>query len=441
MVTPITITGAIVRDIRFPTSDDFGGSDAMNTSPDYSASYVELKTTQAGLVGHGFTFTIGTGADIVTQMVDQFADKLVGRSIDDMPGFMADLLAELTQESGIRWLGPEKGVTHLASAAILNAVWDLWARLRGVPVWKLLVDLEPEVLVGCLAMRHLGDALTPQEAVSMLAEMRDGHAERIEQLTTSGYPAYITSAGWLGYSDDKVARLVREALQDGFKAIKLKVGGDLGDDRRRASLVRDIIGDDLPLMLDANQVWEVPQAIDWVNSLRDFEPYWIEEPTSPDDILGHRRIAEAVAPVRVATGEHAHNRVMFKQFLSIHAIDVCQIDACRLASINENVPVLLMAKKFNVPVCPHAGGVGLCELVQHLSFFDFIAVSGSVEGRWIEYVDHLHDMFVDPVSVRDGSYQLPTAAGFNSQMTPEAIAAYAFPAGSVWQDRTAPEAG
>ena len=435
-MSEIDIVDVSVHDVRFPTSDTLRGSDAMNPAPDYSASYVELKTNHRSLSGFGFTFTIGRGADIVTRMVADLAHELVGRRIDDMPTFMAGILEELTQDSYVRWLGPEKGVTHLAAAAVLNAVWDLWARCKGVPLWQLLAELDPEQLVACLAMRHLGDALTADEAVATLTERREGCHRRIEHLRSTGYPGYVTSVGWLGYSDEKVKRLVDEAIKEGWGAFKLKVGQNLKEDRRRLALVRELIGDDRKLMVDANQVWEVPEAIKWIKELSDFDLYWVEEPTSPDDILGHLAIAEAIAPIRVASGEHAHNRIMFKQFLASGAIGVCQIDICRLASVNESVAVLLMADKFGVPVCPHAGGVGLCELVQHLSMFDYIAVSASLEDRWIEYVDHLHEMFVTPVQIRDGAYQLPTAPGFNSEMSPEAIASYSYPHGAIWRARS-----
>lgn len=428
------IVDASVFDVRFPTSDDLGGSDAMNAAPDYSASYLRLETDR-GLYGCGLTFTIGRGADIVTRMVDQLARELVSRRMDDMVDFMASLLHDLTQDSHLRWLGPEKGVTHLAAAAVLNAVWDLWARAHRMPLWRLLVSLEPEELVSCLALRHIHDALSPDEAVSMLAARRGGHDERIARLRRSGYPGYITSVGWLGYSDDEVRQRVERALGEGWNAFKVKVGRDPQSDLRRVRMVRELIGEDRILMVDANQVWEVAEAIERVNALAPAGIHWIEEPTSPDDIMGHAAIARAVAPVLVATGEHAHNRIMFKQFLATGAIGVCQIDSCRLASVNENVVVLLMAEKFGVPVCPHAGGVGLCELVQHLSMFDYIAVSASLEGRWIEYVDHLHEMFIDPVRVASGNYLLPEAPGFSSEMSRQAIEDHEYPGGRVWRSR------
>ncbi len=436
----LTISRASVSDIRFPTSDDLGGSDAMNPAPDYSASYLRIETDRDGVYGCGFTFTIGRGADIVTTMLEQLAGDLVDRRIDDMVDFMSILLHNLTQDSHLRWLGPEKGVTHLAAAAVLNAVWDLWSRAHGMPLWHLLVTLEPQELVACLALRHLSDALSPEEAVAMLSQRRHNHSERIDRLRQSGYPGYITSVGWLGYSDDEVRCRVERALDEGWNAFKLKVGGDSSSDLRRLRMVREIIGAERTLMVDANQVWEVDEAIERVRSFAELGIHWVEEPTSPDDILGHAAIARAAAPMLVATGEHAHNRIMFKQFLASGAIGVCQIDSCRLASVNENIPVLLMAKKFGVPVCPHAGGVGLCELVQHLSIFDYIAVSGELEGRWIEYVDHLHEMFIDPVRVAAGHYQLPEAPGFSSEMSAEALRDYRYPDGAVWRARLTAEA-
>ncbi len=432
----VTIVDASVHDVRFPTSDDLAGSDAMHASPDYSTSYVRLNTDVDGLCGYGSTFTIGRGADIVTRMVAQLADDLVGRRIDDMVAFMAELLADLTQDGSLRWLGPEKGVIHLAAAAVLNAVWDLWARARHVPLWRLLVELEPEELVDCLTLRHLGDVLTGAEAATMLRRRRRDRGERIEHLRRHGYPAYISSVGWLGYSDSRVRQLVSEALDEGWNAFKLKVGADLDDDLRRTRMVRELIGNDRHLMADANQVWEVHEAIEWINALHEADLHWIEEPTNPDDIRGHAAIARAVAPVRVATGEHAHNRVMFKQFLAGGAMGVCQIDMCRLASVNENVAVLLMADKFGIPVCPHAGGVGLCEFVQHVAIFDYVAVSGTLENRWVEYVDHLHEMFVSPVRIRNGAYQLPEDPGMGAEMFAEAIADYEYPTGTVWRART-----
>ena len=429
------IAAARVSDVRFPTSETLGGSDAMNPAPDYSLAYLELETSAKGLSGYGSTFTIGSGSEIVVAMVEMLAAELVGQDASDFERLMPKWLHELTQDSYIRWLGPEKGVTHIAAAAVLNALWDLWARCRGVPLWNLLTDLHPDQLVPCLALRHLGDVMTPDDAWAMLNDGRQDRQARQQELLSVGYPAYITSAGWLGYSDAKIRSLVAEALSSGWSAFKVKVGQDRADDMRRLGLVRSLIGPDAKLMIDANQVWEVPEAIEWIDALSSVDIYWVEEPTSPDDILGHKAIADAIHPVKVASGEHAHNRIMFKQFLSSGAMDVCQIDSCRLASVNENVAVLLLAAHFDVPVCPHAGGAGLCELVQHLSVFDYLCVSRSLDGRWIEYVDHLHEMFVDPVRVQHGRYLVPQAPGYSSKLREAPLAAHTFPDGEVWRRR------
>lgn len=435
------ITAARVNDVRFPTSETLGGSDAMNPAPDYSLAYLELETSTTSLSGYGSTFTIGSGSEIVVAMVEMLAAELIGRDASDFERLMPQWLNDLTQDSYIRWLGPEKGVTHIAAAAVLNALWDLWARCRGVPLWRLLADLHPDQLVPCLALRHLGDVMTPDHAWTMLHNLRRGRQAREQELLSVGYPAYITSAGWLGYSDATIRALVAEALSSGWSAFKMKVGLDLDDDRRRLKLVRRLIGPQAKLMVDANQVWEVPEAIEWINSLDSIDIYWVEEPTSPDDILGHKAIADAIRPVRVATGEHAQNRIIFKQFLASGAMDVCQIDSCRLASVNENAAVLLLAAHFDVPVCPHAGGAGLCELVQHLAIFDYLCVSGSLEGRWIEYVDHLHEMFVDPVQVQHGRYLVPQAPGYSSKLRDESLAAHTYPDGEVWRRRTSVTVG
>src|SRR6478609_3465132 len=423
-----------VLDIRFPTSRALDGSDAMNPDPDYSAAYVVLRTDAGdGLEGHGFTFTIGRGTEVVVAAVHALEPLVVGRDIEALEADPGRFWRELVGDSQLRWIGPEKGVIHLATAAAVNAVWDLVAKRAGKPLWKLLVDLTPEQLVDLVDWRYLTDALTRDEALAMIAPLAATKADREAELLRDGYPAYTTSVGWLGYDDDKIRRLCREALADGWTRFKMKVGADLDDDIRRAAMIRAEIGPDRMLAVDANQRWDVGTAIDWMAHLAPFDPYWIEEPTSPDDILGHAAIARAVAPIRVATGEHVHNRVMFKQFLAAGAMAVCQIDACRLGGVNEVVAVLLLAAKFGVTVCPHAGGVGLCELVQHLSAFDYIAVSGRLDGRMIEYVDHLHEHFIDPVVVRDGRYQLPTAPGYSAEMRPDSLATYTFPNGDAWR--------
>jgi L-fuconate dehydratase len=431
--TMTTITAITTHDVRFPTSLSMDGSDAMNKDGDYSAAYVVIHTDDPALSGYGFTFTIGRGNDLCVEAARQRALPLVGRSVDQLVGDLGAAYRELASDTQLRWLGPEKGVVHLAMAAVMNALWDLAARRAGKPLWRLRADMTPEQLVAAADLRYLSDALTRDEAVELLTEMAPGREARIAELRErGGYPCYTTSAGWLGYDDDKLRRLLQEAVDEGYRHVKLKVGADLDDDVRRLGIAREVIGWDAKLMIDANQVWDVPEAIDWMERLAEFAPLWIEEPTSPDDVLGHAAIRRAVAPIGVATGEHAMNRVLFKQFFQAEAIDFCQLDAARLASINEILAVYLLAKKFGVPVCPHAGGVGLCELVQHLSIFDFVCVSGTLENRVTEYVDHLHEHFVDPCIVQDGSYQLPTAPGYSARMHDDSVARYEFPGGSYW---------
>lgn len=426
------ITAAEVIDVRFPTSLTADGSDAMNKDGDYSAAYVILRTDDPALSGFGFTFTIGRGNDICVLAAEQRAKPLVGRDITEVIGDLGGIYRELKSDSQLRWLGPEKGVEHLALAAVMNAVWDMAARAAGKPLWRLLADMPSEELVDIADLKYLSDALTRDEALAILQELEPTRAERIAELDQSGYPCYTTSAGWLGYSDEKLRRLCQEAVDAGYRHIKLKVGANLDDDIRRLRIARDVIGDDANLMIDANQVWDVPEAIEWVNALAEFKPLWIEEPTSPDDVLGHAAVRRAVAPIGVATGEHGMNRVLFKQMFQAEAIDFCQLDSARLASINEILSVYLMARKFGVPVCPHAGGVGLCELVQHLSIFDYVAVSGSLEGRVTEYVDHLHEHFVDACVVEDGAYRLPTLPGYSAEMHESSLAEFSYPDGSYW---------
>jgi L-fuconate dehydratase len=423
------ITTVDTYDVRFPTSRELDGSDAMNPDPDYSAAYVVLRT-DTGLEGHGFTFTIGRGNEICKAAIDALTPFVVGAPLDDLGEFAR----RLTHDSQIRWLGPEKGVVHLAAAALVNAAWDLVAKAAGKPVWQLLADLSPEEIVDLVDWRYLSDALTPDEALSLLEAARPGREERIALLKEKGYPAYTTSPGWLGYSDEKLTRLAREAVADGYTQIKLKVGQDLQDDVRRIRLAREAVGDDIRIAVDANQRWDVDEAVEWMTALAPYDPWWIEEPTSPDDVLGHAAIRQRLQPsgIRVATGEHVQNRIIFKQLLQADAVDFVQIDSCRVAGVNENIAILLLAAKFGKPVCPHAGGVGLCELVQHLSMFDFIAVSGTLQDRVIEYVDHLHEHFVDPVVIRDGAYVLPTAPGFSSTMLPATLRRFSYPDGPEW---------
>jgi len=427
-----TITSVTVTDVRFPTSLSMDGSDAMNKDGDYSAAYVHLSTDDPALSGFGFTFTIGRGNDLCVEAARQRALPLLGRDVDEIVGDLGGIYRELQSDSQLRWLGPDKGVIHLALAAVMNAVWDLAARRAGKPLWRLLVDMTPDELVAAADLRYLSDALTRDEALAILRDAAATRGERIAELEATGYPCYTTSAGWLGYSDDKLRRLCQEAVDSGYRHIKLKVGANLDDDIRRLGIAREVIGWDADLMIDANQVWDVPQAIDWVRALAEFKPLWIEEPTSPDDVLGHAAIRKAVAPIGVATGEHGMNRVLFKQMFQAEAIDFCQLDSARLGSVNEILSVYLMAKKFGVPVCPHAGGVGLCELVQHLSIFDYVAVSGSLENRVTEYVDHLHEHFVDPCIVVGGAYRLPGAPGYSAEMHEASLAEFRFPDGAYW---------
>jgi L-fuconate dehydratase len=428
----VKITALTTHDVRFPTSRTLDGSDAMHRSPDYSAAYVILHTDDPELSGHGLTFTNGRGTEVCVAALRALEPLVVGRTLEGITGDFAGFWRSLVSEDQLRWLGPEKGVMHISTAAIVNAVWDLWAKTRGVPVWRLLADLSPEEIVAAVDFRYISDAIAPEEAVDLLRAAAPGRDERENELRTRGYPAYTTSAGWIGYDDEKVEQLVRLALAEGFRHVKMKVGGDTASDLRRAALIRDILGEGGTLMMDANQVWDVDEAIAAMRELAAFDPWWIEEPTSPDDVLGHARIREAVAPIAVATGEHVQNRIVFKQLLQAGAIDILQIDACRVAGVNEVIAILLMAAKFGVPVCPHAGGVGLCEYVQHLAAFDYLSVSGSTDGRVVEWVDHLHEHFVHPATVVDGHYLLPDAPGYSIEMRESTLADYAYPHGRIW---------
>ncbi|WP_433223896.1 enolase C-terminal domain-like protein [Dactylosporangium sp. CS-047395] len=426
------ITSVDVLDVRFPTSRHRDGSDAMNPFPDYSAAYVVLRTSTGG-AGHGLVFTVGRGTEIQVAAVRSLAAMVVGQPVAELVADPGALARRLIGDSQIRWLGPEKGVVHMAAGGLVNAVWDLAARRAGKPLWQLLAGLSPEALVAQVDFRYLRDALTEDEALQLLRDKAAGRAEREERLLHGGYPAYTTTPGWLGYDDEKLERLCVDAVDVGYRLIKLKVGGNLEDDVRRMGIARRAVGPDVRIAVDANQIWGVPDAIGWMRELSRFDPYWIEEPTSPDDVLGHAAVRKALAPIKVATGEHVHNAVMFKQLLQAGAVDVVQIDACRVGGVNENLAILLLAAKFGVPVCPHAGGVGLCELVQHLAMFDYIAVSGTTEDRFIEYVDHLHEHFADPVLVRGGRYVTPTTPGMSAEILGGTLAAYRFPDGPEWQ--------
>jgi L-fuconate dehydratase len=428
----MTITDLEVLDLRFPTSRTQDGTDAMHTDPDYSAAYVILKTDD-GPEGHGFAFTIGRGNEICAAAIHAFRHHVVGCRLNDITVDFGGFWRRLAGDSQLRWLGPEKGVVHLALAAIVNAVWDLYGKVEGKPVWKLLADMTPKQLVSCIDFRYITDALTPEEAFDILDRQSRTKVDRESVVRRAGYPAYTTSVGWMGYSDAKVRAGCRQALDDGWTHFKVKVGADPGDDIRRVRMVREEIGPDRVLMVDANQRWSVPEAIARMLDLAPFEPLWIEEPTSPDDVLGHAAIAEAIQPIGVATGEHCANRVIFKQLLQARAIGFCQIDSCRLGGVNENLAVMLMAAKFGVPVCPHAGGVGLCELVQHLSIFDYIAVSATMEGRVTEFVDHLHEHFVHPVTMSRARYVVPVEPGYSSEIKAASRSMYEYPNGPVWR--------
>jgi L-fuconate dehydratase len=425
------ITSLTTLDLRFPTSRTQDGSDATHTDPDYSAAYVILKT-DAGPEGHGFAFTIGRGNEVCAAAIEAFRHHVVGLTLNEISEDFGGFWRRLAGDSQLRWLGPEKGVVHLALAAIVNAVWDLYGKAEGKPVWKLLADMTPKQLVSCIDFRYITDVLTPVEAFEILDRIARTKGDRERELLQAGYPAYTTSVGWMGYSDDKVRAACRQAIAEGWTHFKVKVGADPGDDARRVGLVRDAIGPDRTLMVDANQRWDVGEAIARMQDLARFNPLWIEEPTSPDDVLGHAAIARAIRPIGVATGEHCANRVMFKQLLQAQAISFCQIDSCRLGGVNENLAVMLMAAKFGVPVCPHAGGVGLCELVQHLSMFDYIAITGTMENRVTEFVDHLHEHFVDPVVIERARYVAPARPGYGSEIKPESRAQYRYPDGPVW---------
>ena len=428
------ITSVESLDIRFPTSEHLDGSDAMNPDPDYSSAYCILHTSE-GPEGHGMTFTIGRGNDLCVAAISQLGQQLIGLDLSDLRSQMGPLWKKITGDSQFRWLGPEKGVVHLAAAALMNALWDLLSKQEGLPLWRLLSSMSGEELYELVDWNYLSDVVGKEEIITYLDSTAKTASSRISGLEESGYPAYTTSAGWLGYTDEKMRELLREAVDAGWTTFKMKVGNDLDDDKRRARLIREFIGQDGQLMMDANQVWGVNEAIRWMRELSEFNPGWIEEPTSPDDILGHAKIARALEPIPVATGEHCHNAVMFKQFMEAGGLSICQLDSCRLASINEIIGVLILAWKFRIPVCPHAGGVGLCEYVQHISMFDYARVSCTTDGRVIEYVDHLHEHFKDPVRLVNGRYAAPEMPGYSIEMHPETLSQYLYPGGPVWSSR------
>lgn len=430
----LIITSIEVKDIRFPTSRTLDGSDAMNPDPDYSAAYVILHTDHFSLRGHGLTFTLGRGNELCVEAIKALSKLLIGKDMEVITADMAAFWRMITGDSQLRWLGPEKGIIHMATGALVNAIWDLYAKMEQKPLWKLIADMTPARFVSCVDFTYLTDVITPDEAIEMLTKLEPTKKERIDYLMQHGYPAYTTSAGWMGYSEEKIRRLSREAKEAGFTHLKMKVGGNIQEDVRRAEIIREEIGDEMVLMMDANQKWDVDEAIGNMKHLARFNPWWIEEPTSPDDVLGHLAIAKAVAPIKVATGEHCQNKVMFKQFLQSGAMGICQIDSCRVGGVNELLSIMLMAAKFNVPVCPHAGGVGLCEYVQHLSMIDFIVISGSLENRITEYVDHLHEHFKYPVTIRNGNYMPPLTAGYSITMKKTSVDEYTFPEGTAWRE-------
>ena len=429
-----TINSLTTHDIRFPTSESLDGSDATNKDPDYSAAYLTIKTS-LGNEGHGLVFTIGRGNDICCKAIEALEHLVIGKDFNEITKDIGEFYNSLRSDSQLRWLGPEKGVIHMAIGGVMNAIWDMWARAEGKPLWRLLADMSPEEFVNCIDFRYITDELTKDDALKIVKANHSSKNERIKYLEQNGYPSYTTSAGWLGYSDEKLARLCQESVDQGFKHIKLKVGQDLQSDIRRCSIARKVIGDDVKLMIDANQIWEVDEAIDWVNKLASVKPWFIEEPTSPDDIFGHKKIRENIGTIKVATGEHCHNRIMFKQFIANDAIDIVQIDSCRLASINEILAVYMLAAKFGKPVCPHAGGVGLCEYVQHLSMIDYVHISADLTDRVVEFVDHLHQHFIDPCVIKNGAYVAPTAPGYSIKMFEKSLADYTYPTGSEWQKR------
>ncbi|MCZ2339159.1 MAG: L-fuconate dehydratase [Chitinophagales bacterium] len=429
----IIITSIEARDIRFPTSKSLDGSDAINKDPDYSAAYAIIKTNNPAFEGHGLTFTEGRGNEICVTAIHSLSYLLIGKSLDEITSDMAGFWKMVTGDSQLRWLGPEKGVIHMATGALVNAVWDLYAKAEGKPLWKLITDMNPEQLVSCIDFTYITDVLTPDEAFNILSKLDNSKQERIDFLMENGYPAYNTSVGWMGYSEDKIRYLSKIAKKEGWSHVKMKVGGAIEEDVRRAKIIREEIGPDIKLMMDANQKWEVNEAIRNMEKLARFNPWWIEEPTSPDDIAGHLAVAKAVSPIRVATGEHCQNRVMFKQFLKSGAIGICQVDSCRVGGVNEVLSIMLMAAKFDIPVCPHAGGVGLCEYVQHLSMIDYISISGKLEDRITEYIDHLHEHFVNPVVIKNGNYMPPQAPGYSITMKSKSIEDFTFPTGKMWQ--------
>lgn len=427
------ITGFKTLDIRFPTSTEKHGSDAMNPDSDYSAAYLILETDDLKLSGHSLVFTIGRGNDLQCSAIDQLAKKVVGEQLSTLENRIGQISKDLVRDSQIRWLGPEKGITHMAVGGVVNALWDLICKINGKPLWKQLSDMSPEELVELIDFRHISDAITPAEALSILQRAQVSRAANEKFLLEKGLPAYTTTPGWLGYSDETMIRLAKDAVAEGFTLIKIKVGKSLENDIHRLELVRKTVGNDIRIACDANQVWDVNEAIAWIKAINHVNLFWVEEPTSPDDILGHAIISKAVAPTKVATGEHVHNRIMFKQMLQAGSMSFLQLDATRTAGVNENIAILVMAAKFGIPVCPHAGGVGLCEMVAHLAMFDSVAVTGHHHNRIVEFVDHLHEHFVIPTQIKNAFYIAPLAAGAGAEIKPQSLIDYNYSTGVVWK--------
>ena len=413
-------------DLRFPTSDHLDGSDAMNPDPDYSAAYVIIETDQSSLKGHSFAFTLGRGNDLCCNAIKALQHLVIGLDLNWIRDNQSAFSRRMTSDSQLRWVGPEKGIIHMASGAIINAVWDILSKLDNKPLWQLVSDMNAEQISNTIDFRHITDFLNQDEAFEILKPHQKTKLDRVSILENEGYPCYVTSAGWLGYSDKKLQRLCLEAKDNGFEYVKLKVGKDLKDDMRRLEIARTTLGPDIKIMIDANQVWEVGQAIKWMKSLAEFDPYFIEEPTSPDDIIGHKKIKDAIYPIKVATGEAVQNRVIFKQLISEKAIDIVQVDACRMGGLNEVLAVQLMASKQGLPVWPHAGGVGLCEYSQHLAMIDYLCISGRRDEQVIEYVDHLHEHFLNPCQIKNAAYMLPKESGFSVEMKPSTLVSNLF---------------
>lgn len=428
----VKITGASVVDLRYPTSKQLDGSDAMNPDPDYSAAYLRLHTSDADLTGNGFAFSIGRGNDLQVAAIESLAERLVGREVDGLCEDPAALNRELLWDSQLRWFGPDKGVMHMAMGVVMTAVWDLRCRREQRPLWASLLALTPAEVVDMVDWTYISDFLDPGRAREVLEQRLSDRPQRLARMEAEGIAAYTTTPGWLGYTDEKLVRLCTEAVADGFATIKLKVGADIVEDRRRLALAREAVGPDINIAVDANQCWSVSEAIAAINQLREFDLRWVEEPTHPDDMVGHADIARAVAPVPIATGEMLANPVMARQLLQLGGVQVLQIDATRMAGVHDLLAAMLMACHAGVDVIPHAGGVGLCEAVQHFAYFYTVALANDPSRVEIEYVDHLHDQLEVPVRLSDGRYFPPSEPGAGTAFTSAAITDFAYPAGTEW---------